>query len=308
MSEEVTLNKDIGHLDSLEERLRQATDEIASIKNIFSKSTEDLSRIQNMLDIGDLGEINSIIEKIELRAVEAERKRDEASLGAKKYSEELEKEKERLIKLWDAYKNQEEELTTVEKKLASYEEQIKNADDSKKQLEEDFNTRLITLTKKLEENESKIEQFDNYKQRFEENTKIRNQLEEEINTLKIDVSRKDETINLLQKEINKIKDYEKYAEYKDKYNDVSAQYEKEKERLTKLYHLYEETETECNKLKEENKGWQNWFDSNKSIFDKLFSSTPPVRTTNNKQKQEQTSQEFTTQIATQTNNNSTTAI
>ena len=285
MSEENTLVKDMGHLSSLEERLRQATDEIDSIKSLFSKSTEDLSRIQSMLDVGNLGEISTIIEKIEGRATEAEKKRDEASHGAKKYSEELEKEKERLIKLWDAYKNQEEELSAAETKLASFEEQTRTTEAAKKQLEDDFNARTTTLTQKLEENEEKVKQFDEYKQRFEEFGNIRNQLEEEAHSLKGEINKKDDTINSLQKEIIKAKEYEKYAEYKDRFNDVSAQYEKEKERLTKLYHLYEETETECNKLREETKGWQNWFDSNKAIFDKLFSATPPTGSVNVKTKE-----------------------
>ena len=56
------------------------------------------------------------------------------------------------------------------------------------------------------------------------------------------------------------------------------QYEKEKDRLTKLYKLYEETESECNRLKVETKGWQKWFDSNREIFDKLFSTSPPIGT------------------------------
>jgi len=280
MSEEHTLEKNMGQLGSLEERLRQATDEIDSIKSLFSKSTEDLSRIQSMLDVGNLGEISTIIEKIEGRATEAERKRDEASHGAKKYSEELEKEKERLIKLWDAYKNQEEELSTVETKLANFEEQSRTAEAAKKQLEDDFNARIITLTQKLEENEGKVSQFDEYKQRFEEFGNMRNQLEEEVYSLKGEINKKDDIINSLQGEISKTKEYEKYAEYKDKFNDLSTQYEKEKERLTKLYHLYEETETECKRLREETKGWQNWFDSNKAIFDKLFSSTPPGESIN----------------------------
>ena len=280
MSEEHILEKNMGQLGSLEERLRQATDEIDSIKSLFSKSTEDLSRIQSMLDVGNLGEISTIIEKIEGRATEAERKRDEASHGAKKYSEELEKEKERLIKLWDAYKNQEEELSTIETKLANFEEQSRTAETEKKQLEDDFNARIITLTQKLEENEGKVSQFDEYKQRFEEFGNMRNQLEEEVYSLKGEINKKDDIINSLQGEISKTKEYEKYAEYKDKFNDLSTQYEKEKERLTKLYHLYEETETECKRLREETKGWQNWFDSNKAIFDKLFSSTPRAESIN----------------------------
>jgi len=282
MSEENTLVKGVEHLGNLEERLRQATDEIDSIKNLFSKSTEDLSRIQNMIDIDKLGEISTIIEKCEGRATDAEKKRDEAFHGAKKYSEELEKEKERLIKLWDAYKNQEEELSAAEVKLTNFEELARNAEISKKQLEDDFNARITTLSEKLEENEGKVKQFDDYEQRFEEFGNVRNQLEEEIHSLKGKINEKDVTIDTLQKNLVKAKEYEKYAEYKDKFSETSEQYEKEKERLTKLYHLYEETETECNKLRKETKNWQNWFNSNKEIFDKLFSSPPPVSTINPK--------------------------
>jgi len=282
MSEENTLVKGVEHLGYIEERLRQATDEIDSIKSLFSKSTEDLSRIQNMLDVGKLGEISTIIEKCEGRATEAEKKRDEAFHGAKKYSEELEKEKERLIKLWDAYKNQEEELSAAETKLTSFEERARNAEVTKKQLEDDFSTRITTLTKKLEENEDKVKQFEDYKQRFEEFGNVRNQLEEEIHSLKGKINEKDDTIDSLQKDLVKAKEYEKYAEYKDKFSETSEQYEKEKERLTKLYHLYEETETECNKLRKETKDWQNWFNSNKEIFDKLFSAPPSISTINTK--------------------------
>ena len=282
MSEENTLVKGVEHLGYLEERLRQATDEIDSIKSLFSKSTEDLSRIQNMLDLGKLGEISTIIEKCEGRATEAEKKRDEAFHGAKKYSEELEKEKERLIKLWDAYKNQEEELSATEAKLASFEEQARNAEAAKEQLEDDFSARIATLTEKLDENEEKVKQFEDYKQKFEEFGNVRNQLEGEINSLKEQINEKDSKIDSLQKDLAKAKEYEKYAEYKDKFSKTSEQYEKEKERLTKLYHLYEETETECNKLKKETKDWQSWFNSNKEIFDKLFSASPPVSTINTK--------------------------
>ena len=72
-----------------------------------------------------------------------------------------------------------------------------------------------------------------------------------------------------------MKDMESYADYKDRYEEVNEQYEKEKERLTKLYQLYEETDAEVKKLREENNYWQNWYNSNKDVFGKLFSSAPP---------------------------------
>jgi len=282
MSEENMVVNNTEHLDSLEERLRQATVEIDNIKSCFSKSTEDLSRIQNMLDVGNLGNINQLIGKYESQVSEAERKMDEAFQGARKYSEELEKEKERLIKLWDAYKNQEEELSTTESKIADLEDKVRTAEESKRQLEQDLNTRITTLTAKFEENESKVKQFDEYKQRFEEYTNIKNQLEEETSTLKDQLDQKTQMINSLQQEVQKAKEFEKYAEYKTKFEDVSTQYEKEKERLTKLYHLYEETEGECKQLREGNQSWQNWFNSNKQIFDKLFSAVPPAQNTPHK--------------------------
>jgi len=280
MSEENMPTGNAEHLVSLGEKLRQAADEIDNVKNSFAKNTEDLSRIKSMLDVGSLEDINNLIEKFEGEITEAERRKEEAFKGAEKYSTELEKEKERLIKLWDAYKNQEEELSKTEGKIKELEEQTNNTEVSKKQLEDDFNTRIDTLTQKLKESEEKINQFDEYKKRVAEFTSIRNQLDRENRTLKDDVNNKENTVNSLQEQVSKLKDSENY---KDKFNDISSQYEKEKERLTKLYKLYEETEGEYSRLKEETKGWQNWFDSNKEIFDKLFSTSPPINTSNTKE-------------------------
>ena len=278
MAEENIEVKDIEHVSFLKERLHQVADEIDTIKNSFSKGTEDLSRIRSMLDIENLEEIGNIIENFESRVSEVEKRKEEAAKGAQRYSEELEKEKERLIKLWDAYKNQEEELSTTEKKVAEFEERMRGAEVSKKQLEDDLTARANTLTAKLAENEEKIQHFDELEQRCEEFDGIRNRLEEEIRSLRDETDTKDKTIDSLQKRTDELKEHEKYAEYKDKFNDVSMQYEKEKERLTKLFKLYEETEAECNNLREEIKSWQDWFNSNKDIFDRLFSAGPPVST------------------------------
>lgn len=280
MSEENMPTGNAEHLVSLGEKLRQAADEIDNVKNSFAKNTEDLSRIKSMLDVGSLEDINNLIEKFEGEITEAERRKEEAFKGAEKYSTELEKEKERLIKLWDAYKNQEEELSKTEGKIKEFEERANNAETSKKQLEYDFSTRIDVLTQKLKESEEKINQFDEYEKRVAEFTSINNQLDRENHTLKDDVNNKENTIDSLQEQVSKLKGNERY---KDKFNDLSNQYEKEKERLTKLYKLYEETEEECNILKKETKGWQNWFDSNKEIFDKLFSTSPPIKTSKTKE-------------------------
>ena len=276
--------KQVEHVDTLMDRLRQAADEIDELKTSFCKSTENLSKIQNMLDVGGLQQIGGIIEKFEGELIEAERKREEATEGAKRYSEELEKEKERLIKLWDAYKNQEEELSKSEKKLAELEEQASAADESKRQLEEDLSARISTLTTRLEAQQEELNQLDAYKQRCDEFTAIRNSLEEETQSLKEQIKQKTTSMQNLEQQVKELKELEQYREYKEKYDEVSQRYEKEKERLTKLYHLYEETENECKMFKQEAEQWRQWFDSNKQIFDKLFSAAPPTEIMMKKEK------------------------
>ena len=178
MSEKTEMVKDAEQLGLLREKLLNVSDEIDAVKNSFSRGAEDLSRIQTMLSLEHLDEISGILDNFESRITEAEQRKIEASEGARKYGEELEKEKERLIKLWDAYKNQEEELSAAEKKATEFEERTRMAENSKKQLEEDFTARINTLSQKLEENEDKVSQFDDFKQRCEDFDDIRNNLEE----------------------------------------------------------------------------------------------------------------------------------
>lgn len=275
MDEKDKMVEDIENIDSLKEKLLAVSNEIDAIKNSFSKSAEDLSRIQSMLGVGNLDEISNILGKFESKVAEAEKQRMEAAEGAKRYSEELEKEKERLIKLWDAYKSQEEELSATEKRINEYEERARMAEASKKQLEDDTTARINTLSQKLEEYEGKVTQADKYKQKCDEFDSVRDQMERELRDIKNENASKENMINDLNGQLSKYKDLEDYVEYKTKYEEINAEYEKEKERLTKLYHLYEETDSECKRLKSENKNWQKWYNSNKEIFNKLFASAPP---------------------------------
>ncbi len=279
MAEEYKIRKNYENLDSLKEKLVAVTSEIDAIKSSFAKSTEDLSRIQGMLSVGHIDDIGGVIEKYESRIVEAERKRTEAAESSKKYGEELEKEKERLIKLWDAYKNQEEELSSTERRIAEYEKRAKTAEATQKQIESDYTARIRTLEQKVSENEDKSYKFDEYKQKCDEFDSLRNNLETELYVLKEENTKKENEINELNAKLCEAKEMENYAQYKEKYEQVTAEYEKEKERLTKLYQLYEETDNECRRLKEENANWQTWYNQKMDMFNKLFSAAPPTTTT-----------------------------
>jgi chromosome segregation ATPase len=121
--------------------------------------------------------------------------------------------------------------------------------------------------------------MEEYKKRCEEFDEIQNRLEEENHTLKTQMKKKEEEINNLNEKLNEFKEMEDYSQYKEKYEEVNAEYEKEKERLTKLYQLYEDADAECKTLRDENKHWQKWYDSKMQTFNQLFSSAPPTHTT-----------------------------
>ncbi|MBU0498421.1 MAG: hypothetical protein KKC68_02955, partial [Candidatus Thermoplasmatota archaeon] len=224
-----------------------------------------------------VNKITTMLQDFEDQLIDAERKREEASAGARKFSEELDKEKERLVKLWDAYKNQEEELSIQEKRASELEEKLREVEQSKLQLEQDVNDRLNTLSQKIEEKDRQIKELHHIKQQVEDFESMRTQLEGKLDSLTRDNTAKEELINSLEDQVDELRKFEKMAEFKTKFDDVSAEYEKEKERLTKLFALYEETEAENKKIKEEAKGWQNWFSSNEELFTKLFSSADHLR-------------------------------
>ncbi len=101
-------------------------------------------------------------------------------------------------------------------------------------------------------------------------------LNHEIKSIKKEIDTRSETIDTLQRLSDELIDYDKQSDYKDKYENLALEHEKEKERLIKLHNHYRSIETDYQNLQKKIKGWENWFYSNKDIFDRLFSSAPPV--------------------------------
>lgn len=221
--------------------------------------------------------MDSMMRSFEDRLSEAERRRDEATEGARRYSMELEKEKERLIKLWDAYKNQEESLSAQEKRVVELEERIRDTEQMHMQFERDATVRIQTLTQKLDERAQAVQQMDDMKQQVMRFDTIRTQLETNLDKMHGELTTKDEVIQGLERQVEELRGFEQFADFKPKFEAVSMEYEKEKERLTKLFRLYEETESENKQLKEELRNWQSWFATNEELFTKLFTSVEHLK-------------------------------
>ncbi|MEM0466480.1 MAG: hypothetical protein QXX20_02610 [Candidatus Thermoplasmatota archaeon] len=259
------------------DRIQKASTELDSIKTSFSKGMEELARVQSLLKLEGVENFSRMIQQFEERLSAAERMRDEAAEGARRYGEELEKEKERLVKLWEAYKSQEEELATQEKRVAEMEQKLQDLDRSKKQLESDLTARITTLTKKLDERQQELQQLEEFRQRALQSDIVRNQLEQTATNLRNELKTKDDIIRSLQNRVEELRKFEQFAEFKTKFEELSHEFEKEKDRLTKLFKLYEETEAENQQLKQEIREWQEWFDSNEELFSKLFTSVDHLR-------------------------------
>jgi chromosome segregation ATPase len=266
-----------GEKDLFFERLQEASTELGSVKSSFSKGMEDLAKIETMLNFDGLSKMDSMIRSFEDRLADSERRREEAVEGARRYSVELEKEKERLVKLWDAYKNQEDSLAAQERKVVELDERLRDSERIRMQFENDATARIQTLTQKLEEQQIDARQVDDLKQQVMRFDDIRTQLETNIDQMRGDLIVKDDFIRSLEKQVDELRGFEQFAGFKTKFEEVSVEYEKEKERLTKLFRLFEETESENKMLKEELSGWRNWFDSNEDLFTKLFSSVEHLR-------------------------------
>ena len=63
MAEENKAVRNIENLDSLKEKLMTVTNEIDAIKLSFTKGAEELSRIQNMLNVGNIEDLGGVFDK-----------------------------------------------------------------------------------------------------------------------------------------------------------------------------------------------------------------------------------------------------
>jgi hypothetical protein len=105
---------------------------------------------------------------------------------------------------------------------------------------------------------------------------VLNWFNHEIDILKKEIDSRNETINTLQRLVDELTEFDKHSDHKGKFQELSLEYEKEKERLVKLHHHYRNIEIEYDNLQKKVRGWEDWFYSNKDIFDRLLSSAPPM--------------------------------
>jgi len=273
----IGIPKDIIDINAFRESIQQVTSQLEQIRSSFYQGVEEIERIKKILNSEHIARFSDIITEYETQLTRMEKERNEAIENARKYSQELEKEKERLIKLWDAYKLQEDELNERDKRIAELERKVKEYENRLRETEKDLSSRIETLTRKLEEKENLLKEYDDFRRKYALYEEKNRKLQEEIDNLRNTLNEKEKEITQLKQMVDELSKYREFEDYKTKYEKLNIEFNKERERLVKLYKLYEDLERENNKLREELNGWRQWYESNAELLDRLFKSTEDIK-------------------------------
>jgi hypothetical protein len=111
------------------------------------------------------------------------------------------------VKLWDAYKNQEDSLAAQERKVVELDERLRDSERIRMQFENDATARIQTLTQKLEEQQIDARQVDDLKQQVMRFDDIRTQLETNIDQMRGDLIVKDDFIRSLEKQVDELRGF-----------------------------------------------------------------------------------------------------
>ncbi|HHH77635.1 MAG TPA: hypothetical protein ENL18_00265 [Thermoplasmatales archaeon] len=266
----IVYGKDV---EKIKNDFREILSEIDSITQGSYREKDILEKIRDMIDINRIERLSQMLDSMEKKAREADERAISAFRDMEKYRKDLEMERIRLEKLWDAYKKQEDDITTERKtaeewknKLAEQEaavEELKKKVEALKELEED-REKVEKLAGELKEYRAENEKL---KLELERERASKANLEKEVEELSAYLPYKKEA-EMLRKRVEELEPLKDYIAYKKKYDEVEKLYKKEQERLAKLYKVYEDLNRELKEAREKLEGWESWFRSNSEYVEK----------------------------------------
>lgn len=220
--------------EELRERLQAVSQELHRTQREIQADAASLERLRQMLDLGYWNELVGIVNQLEARGREAMEMAAQAEALRAEDQRRLAEEQRRLEKLWDAFKLQEAELRSVQDKATRLDRELLDKDSSRARLEAE-----------VEEKERHLRQAN-----------------EELDELHV-------TVEKLEGKISQLRDME---ELRASAEDYRAKYEAERERLAKLYAVYEESEAERERLRRELDITDQWFEENREALEKVSRS------------------------------------
>jgi chromosome segregation ATPase len=181
--------------------------------------------------------------------------------GSAQLRADLEQEQERLRKLWDAYKSQEDELNRIRRDYPLMEEKLFERERT-----------IESLRREI----SRLEPLARQKKEFDEAITLSRRMRSELDIANNELRRAKDRADQLQAEAAALRED---AASKGRVSELEAALEEERERLAKLYKVYEDQEAEKKDMENAVAEWENWFAKYGTLMDRLCGAAgeAPVR-------------------------------
>ncbi len=228
--------------DQLKANIANIAEEIARVRDQARSEVDTLERIRGMLDVGTLNDLLRTIQELEVRIEELEDGGNQYRTIAEDAQRELEQEQERLKKLWDAYKAQEDELERVKRDYPLMEEKLFERERTIERLRKDI---------------AALEPLADAKQEADRLAKENQKLRSELDVVERRLEKSLDAVTQLESDVASLRSLEKD---RHKLQALESELEEERERLAKLYSVYEDLEAEKAEIEGRIVDWEAWFD------------------------------------------------
>ncbi|MHB8634069.1 MAG: hypothetical protein ACYDBQ_08915 [Thermoplasmatota archaeon] len=229
--------------EDVKRNIATIAEEIAKVRDRAREEAVSLEKIRGMLDVGYLTDLLRTIETLETRLETVEKEALEAAGDVDGLRRELEAEQARLAKLWEAYKAQEDELQRAKREYPQLEERLQDRERTIENLRRDV---------------ARLEPLSRYKSDYDTVVKENQGLRGEVDHLDAELRRAADQIRSIEHEMGILRED---ASSKKRVGELESQLEEERERLAKLYKVYEDLEADSKVTVERIAQWEEWFRS-----------------------------------------------
>ncbi|MGC9554197.1 MAG: hypothetical protein ACP5EK_02690 [Thermoplasmatota archaeon] len=260
-------------VEKIKQNFQEVLSELDSIARGSQKEREMFERLRRLVDVERIERLSQMLDSMEKQARESEERAIEAFRDMERYRKELEMEQERLEKLWDAYKKQEDDMGEVEESVQEWRTRFSQQQETIAELR-----KKVETMKDLEEDREKVdklrehlkkvrEENENLQRELERHKAVKENLEKEVENLSTYIPYKKE-VEELRKKVAELEPLRDYVKYKKKADEMEALYKKEQERLAKLYKVYEDLSAQLQQAEAKLERWEEWFSSNREYVEK----------------------------------------
>ncbi|MBS3773377.1 MAG: hypothetical protein KGY55_04165 [Candidatus Thermoplasmatota archaeon] len=260
-------------VEQLKHNFQRVLSELDSMEEGSQKEQEMFERMKELIDVKKIERLHQMLDAMQKKAQEAEERALEAYRDQEKCRKELDLEQERLEKLWDAYRQQEDDLADIQRKQEQWKQRCEQQENRLGELQ-----KQVATLKELEADREKVEKLraqlkdereakEAAHRELERVSAAKEALEKENDDLQKYIPYKKEA-EQLRKRVQELEPLQDYVRYKEQAEELEKQYQREQERLAKLYRVYEDLEQDLESCREKVRRWERWFKDNREYVDK----------------------------------------